>query len=138
MRCIVQAHRCARHVRAFTWLYRCCTGCMCSYGFTYRNTWKSVCRAYAGHTRFWTACGAVRVVRVNIDAMVFSAVWSGHSSPRLQGVFVFSWQLLLWRGPAESAPAAQPPSSKAGLEAALSLCNFSHRATCPACLLLHT
>lgn len=127
-----------RHVRACTWLYVCCIGHTCSYRFTYRNAWKSVCRAYTKRMCFWMACGAVRVVRVNIDATVFSAVQSGHISPRLQEVFVFSWQLSLQWGPAESPPAAQPPSSKTGLEAALSLCNFSHGATCPACLLLHT
>ena len=135
----MQAHRCGRHVGACTSLYVCCTGHMCSYGFTYRNAWESVCRAYAKRTCFWTACRAVRVVRVNIDATVFSTVRSGHSSPRLQGVFVFSWQLSLRQGPAESAPAAQPPSSKAGLEAARGLCNFSQLSSaCPAHLLLHT
>lgn len=74
--------------------------------------------ACTGHALSARVHGAVRVGRVNIDATAFSAAQSGHSSPRLQGVFVFSWQLWLWQGPDESAPAAQPPRSKTGLEAA--------------------
>lgn len=89
---------------------------------------------YAKHARFWTARGAVRVVRVNIDAMVFSAVRAGRSRPRLQGVFVFSWQLWLRRGPAESAPAAQ----KLGWRQLFGFCDFSRGAPCPARLLLRT
>lgn len=37
---------------------------------------------------YWAAHGAVHMVQVNIDATVFSAVQSDHSSPRLQEVFV--------------------------------------------------
>lgn len=125
-RCTARAHRCTSHVGARTWLYGRCAGRACSYRFTYRNTWKSVCRVPAKRACFWLACGAVRVVRVNIDATVFCAVRSGRSSPRLQGVSVFIWQLSLWRGPAESAPAPQAPTSRAGMEAALQLLSRSY------------